>query len=87
MGQYGAIQILHSTFPEYHALLICPTYSHNLLRVHDAAGKNNIFKKIKESRRIQNIPGLTPILLIVTAVSNMIPLTWWVMVAGIVNQG
>lgn len=63
MGQYGAMQILSSVIFEYHTIHPCPAYSHNFLRVHDAAGKNNIFNKIKELRRIQDIRGLSPIVL------------------------
>ena len=86
MGQYGIMQILYSIFlPEYQALPVSPAYSHNFLRVHDAAGENKICKKIKESRRIQDTHVLPPILLIGTAVSNMIPLTWWILVAGMVE--
>ena len=78
MGQYGAMQILSSIIFEYHTIQPCPTYSHNFLRVHDAAGENKIFNKIKELGRIQDTLGLS-LLLIVTAGSNMIPLTWWVL--------
>lgn len=63
MGQYGAMQILSSIFLEYHAIPVCPVYSHNFLRVLDAAGKNNIFKKIKELGRIYDKRGLFPIIL------------------------
>jgi hypothetical protein len=45
MGQYGVRQILVSIFFENHAVSIRPAYSHNILRVLDAAGKNNIYKK------------------------------------------
>jgi hypothetical protein len=75
MGQYGAMQVVSIIFLEYHVISLCPAYSHNPLRVHDAAGENKIFKKIKELGRIQGRRGQSPILLIVTAVSNMIPLT------------
>jgi hypothetical protein len=75
MGKYGAMQILSSIIFEYHPNDPCSTYSRNLLRVHDAAGKNNTSTKIKELGRIQGTRGLPPFLLIVTAVSNMIPLT------------
>jgi len=61
------------------ANLICSTYSHNFLTIPDAAGKNKIFNKTKELGRIQDRRGLSVILLIVTAVSNMIPITWWVL--------
>ena len=57
------MQILSVIFLECHAMPICPAYSHNFLRVHDAAGKNNIFNKIKELGWIQDIPGLFPIVL------------------------
>ena len=74
MGQYGAMHILYSTFLKYPAIPTCSAYSHNFLRVHDAASENKISKKIKELGRIQDRRGLSPILLIVTAVSNMIPI-------------
>jgi hypothetical protein len=71
----GAMQILSLVFLEYPAIPIYPAYSHNLLSVHDAASENKICKKIKELGRILDTRGLSSILLIVTAVSNMIPLT------------
>jgi hypothetical protein len=63
MGQYGAMQILSLLFLEYHAINPCPAYLHNFLRVHDAAGKNNIFNKIKELGRIHDTCCLSPIAL------------------------
>jgi hypothetical protein len=64
IGQYGVMQILSLIFLECHAIPICPAYSHNLLRVHDAAGKNKICNKIKELGRILDTCGLSSVLLI-----------------------
>jgi len=57
------MRILSLIFLECHAIHPCPTSSHNFLRVLDATGKNNIFNKIKELRRIQDKRGLSPIAL------------------------
>ncbi len=79
------MQILYSIILEYHAIPTSSAYSPNFLRIHDAPGKNNTSKKIKQLGRIQDTRGLYPLLLIVTAGANMIPLTWWAMVAGMVE--
>ena len=63
MGQYGAMQILSSIIFEYHTTHPCLTYSHNFLSIPDAAGKNNIFNKIKGLSRIQAKCGLFTIVL------------------------
>jgi len=57
------MQILSSIIFEYHTIHPCTAYSHNFLSIPDAAGKNNIFNKIKELGRIQDKSGLSPIVL------------------------